>query len=596
MRPDYISFDTKQREELLSQTGNFSPPERSVFHLLCQHWQERIPYERFVSFLNHDDGGTTADLLSLMGTLRQAHMGILRTSVSDGQRSREAMILTNQDSPVFFAELADEYFTDMLESILNPLPLVSTVEDEIGSIPRQAVQPVSPHEIGAYYSGKQESDLPLVVTTLGNEALLVTQKRLRPFVNVAILKMRYFMSNTTLLGALAKLQDTSLLNLKQQCAGKDPTFWLALTKSVVDHRRDLETMRSVSVNENFFHAAVLLKNLIESQIAEAKQKKEAAENRQLDLNAIAMAVKETPEQWIDQSALTELLERQKQKYGDQFESFREEFYERYVKARGKNTLPKIVLLNRKYIHRDNIFPLFLQDFRTLENELASEFARQMEEQLKSAQRSKDSTFYSISNFNEAIAEQVRVRSEFVSSLVAKPAILAEAMILHIKQNQLAHNVEELKQRLSAYFDPDTMQPLPLNEWFNLRPLDLFEKAFEKLPIIKRIWIRITGKYESYRGRYLGQTAIKNAAGTAPRDGRDGARDSDSAESGARRSPRADRSGAGKKRKGESPQSSRERSSRSARPDAAAQAAKRAYSRKQVDSAWDEFGNTIKKDP
>ncbi len=216
----------------------------------------------------------------------------------------------------------------------------------------------------------------------------------------------------------------------------------------------------------------------------------------------------------------------------------------------------------------------------LENELASEFAQQMEQQLKSTRRSKDSTFYSVDNLNEAIGEQVRVRSEFVSSLVEKPSILAEAMILHIKQNHLAQNVEELKQRLSAYFDPDTMQPLPLHEWFNLRPLDLFEKAFEKLPILKRIWIRLTGKYESYRGRYLGQTAIRNATGSGSRPQR--------AES--------ERSGDGKKDKGAAKPPPSRRTSRAPRPSAAAQAAKRAYSRKQVDSAWDEFGNTIKKDP
>ncbi|MFW5694319.1 MAG: hypothetical protein ACOCYB_04070 [Alkalispirochaeta sp.] len=598
MRPDYISFDTKSREELLSQTGNFTPPERSVFHLLCQHWQDRIPYDRFVSFLNHDEHGTTSDLLSLMGKLRQARMGLLRTSVTDGQRSRESMILTDQDSPAFFAELADEYFTDMLESILNPLPLVSTVEEEIGSIPTEAVQPVSPQEIGAYYSGKKTSDLPLVVTTMGNEALLVTQKRLRPFVNVAILKMRYFMSNTSLLGALAKLQDTSLLNLKQQSAGKDPTFWLALTRTVVDHRRDLESMRTLSVNENFFHAAMLLKNLIESQIAEAKQKKEAAENRQLDLNAIAMAVKESPEQWIEQTTLTELLERQRERYADEFEQFREEFYERYVKARGKNTLPKIVLLNRKYIHRDNIFPLFLQDFRMLENELAAEFALHMEQQLKSGNRGKDATFYSLDNFNEAIAEQVRVRSEFVSALIEKPSILAEAMILHIKQNHLAKDVEELKQRLSVYFDPETMHPLPLNEWFNLKPLDLFERAFETLPILKRIWIRLTGKYESYRGRYLGQSALKHSMAPTHRPDSADSRISEPRDAPNRRAHRGERSQGGAEKRTKSPRgpSGTAKSGNAQRAAASAQAAKRAYSRKQVDSAWDEFGNTIKKDP
>lgn len=606
MRPDYISLDTKDREELLSQTGNFTPAERSVFHLLCQHWQERIPYDRFVSFLNHDDGGTTSDLISLMGKLRQARMGILRTSVSDGQRSRETMILTDQDSPVFFGELADEYFTDMLESILNPLPLVSTIEDELGQIPAGAIQPVPADQIAAYYSGKLTSEKALTVPTLGNETLLISQKRLRPFVNVAILKLRYFMSNTTLLGALAKLQDTSLLNLKQQCAAKDPTFWLALTKTAVDHRRDLQAVRSLSVDENFFHAAVLLKNLIESQIAEAKQKREEAENRQLDLNAIALAVKEAPEQWIKQTTLTDLLERHKDNYGDQFEKFREEFYERYVHARGKNTLPKIVLLNRKYIHRDNIFSFFLQDFRMLESELATEFALHMEQQLKSGNRSKDSTFYSLDNFDEAIAAQVRARSEFVASLIEKPSILAEAMILHVKQNRLAKDVNELKQRLSVYFDPETMQPLPLHQWFNLRPLDLFEQAFEKQPVLKRIWIRLTGKYESYRGRYLGQTALQGVTGAPPRSStaRAGARAQErratAAEDGAAPSDiRSSRTNTGSFNPTEPKKDASRRADRKSRraPKAgpASEAAKRAYSKKQVDSAWDQFGNTIKKD-
>ncbi len=586
MRPDYIAYDTKQREELLSQRGNFTPNERDVFHKLCQNWQDRIPYARFVSFLNHENGGTTSDLVSLMTKLRTARMGILRTRMNDGQRERDAVVLTGENSAAFFSELADELFTDMLESIMNPLPLLETVEEQIGDIPPEAVQTVPAAEIGAYFSGRETSERPLAVATTDNTFLLVTQNHLRPFVNVAILKMRYFLSNTTLLGAVAKLQDTSLLSLKQQVAGKDPMFWLGLTQTVVDRRRDLEAMRTLSVDATFFHAASLLRNLIESQIAEAKQKKQEEESRQLDLDAIALAVKEAENEWLEQSDMTGLLEGQKEKYGERFESFREEFYERFVHARGKNTLPKVVLLKRRYIHRDNVFPVFLAHFRQLETELATHFTLQMEQQLKSGNRQKDPTFVSLDNFNDAILEQVRARSEYVAALIDKPSILAEAMILHTKQNKLARDVNELKQRLSVYFDPDTMQPLPLNQWFNLRPLDLFEKAFETLPILKRIWIRLTGKYESFRARYLGQTASQTQrqigaatvadSGVEPRD------------AGARRRDRGD----GRARNPASAGASRTASSKAEQARAAAR--KRAYSKKQVDSAWSEFGNTIKK--
>ena len=599
MRPAYIGYENKQREELLSQTGNFTPAERGVFHKLCQNWQERIPYNRFIAILGHDDAATPGDVVSLLTKLRKARMGMLRTTFKDGTRHRDVIILTDENSPAFFAELAEELFNDMQELIQNPLPLLTLVRDQIGEIPPGAIQRVSPDELGTFFSGKQQAERPLAVTTLDDEALLVTQPRLRSFVTITILKMRHFLSNTTLLGAVAKLQDTSLLNLKQKCAGKEPAFWLSLTQTIIGRKRDLEAMRAITIDTNFFHAAALLKNLIESQIHEAKQKKEEEENRQLDLDAIAMAIKEDPDQWVEQDQVTRMLEGQKEKYGERFEQFREEFYERFVHARGKNTLPKVVLLNRRYIHRDNIFPSFLVEFRALEAELSTHFALFMEEHLKSGNRNKDTTFTTLENFNEAIGRQVEARSEFVTALIAKPSILAEAMILHMKQNKLAGDVNELKQKLAVYFDPETMQPLPLNEWFNLRQLDLFERAFEKLPILRRIWIRLTGKYESFRGRYLGNSTGAGASST--RLLRDRA-----APSVAAVEPRgtAQRSGQRSTRGSSSPPSSHRRPA--TRRGATAQSAKRsdgtgsaaqkkrAYSKKQVDSAWDEFGNTIKK--
>ncbi len=86
MQPYFVAFDTKQREELLSQTGNFSPGERDGFHKLCQNWQSRIPYNRFAGLLNRGDGATTSELHSRMRKLRKAGNGLIRTNVQEGQR------------------------------------------------------------------------------------------------------------------------------------------------------------------------------------------------------------------------------------------------------------------------------------------------------------------------------------------------------------------------------------------------------------------------------------------------------------------------------------------------------------------------------
>ena len=589
MRPDYVGFDTKQREALLSQVGTFSPGERDVFHKLCQNWQEKLPYNRFTALLNHGDCGTPADLLSLMTKLREAHIGILRTTMKDGTRHRDTLVLREENHPSFFLELADELFVDMLESIRNPLPLLSLVQEQVGPIPPTALHPVGAGEIGQFFTGSAHTDFALAVSTLYDDALLVSPHNLRGFVGLAILKMRFFMGSTSVLEAVAKAMDSSLIALKQQIAGKDPGFWLSLTQTVLERRRELETLRNATVDPSFFHAATLLKSLIQSQMSEAKQKKKEQESRSLDLEAISLAIKEAPERWLEQTEVTRILETQKDKYEDQFTKFQEDFYTRYVQHRAKNALPVVVLLKRRYIHRDNLFPLFLEKMRVLEADLAVHFALQMEEQLKSGNRGRDGSFYSLANFNEAILQQVQARDSYVAALVEKPTILAEAMILHAKTNGLAGDVNQLKQRLRLYFDPETMQPLPLNAWFSLRLLDIFERAFEKLPILRRIWIRLTGRYESFRARYLGHDAAEDnlrlrnlSSGPAPvAEPRNlASHRRRRTENGPARSSRGDT---------KKPETYRG-------PAPVPGGPKRAYSRKQVDSAWDEFGNSIKKKP
>ena len=187
------------------------------------------------------------------------------------------------------------------------------------------------------------------------------------------------------------------------------------------------------------------------------------------------------------------------------------------------------------------------------------------------------------------------------------------MILHAKQNKLVKDVNELKQRLSVYFDPETMKPLPLYDWFNLRLLEIFEIAFERLPILRRIWIRLTGKYESFRSRYVGQSAIRRqeraTSGTSTATASGGSAE-DEGISG-KSFPNQDRGDHGDQRRtaaGATPHEpphatnavhtdGHASASTSKKPvlSAEAEAKKRAYSKKQVDSAWEEFGSSIKKD-
>ncbi len=580
-QPKYLAYDEKHREQFLSQLGTFSPGERDVFHKLCQNWQPKIPYERFAAIISREDSSTAADVASIMDKLKQRRLGLLRSEYREGERRRSSIILTEQHDPVFYRELVEEYFVDMIESITNPFPFLSTLRSEFDGVPPGVFHVVTSNEIAQFFSGEKKSAKALAIPVLDDEQILVNSDKLRPFLNLAILKMRHHLSSTSLLGAIAKLLDSSLLNLKDKISGKEPSFWHQFASTVIEKRADLTHNRNVSVSPLFFHAAWIVRALVEAQLAEAEEKKRLAEEQNLDHEAIALAIKDAPEGIIDEQGLDNIFETQKEKYGDRIAAFKDRFFTIFVDARDRKSLPTIVRLDQRYIHRDNVFPMFIEHFHEIEVDLKAEFILRMERSLRGATRRTDNAFLSVENFEAAIASSVRSRSEYLAAMIKNPGILAEAMILHAKQNKLAGSVHELKDRLSLYFDPDTLKPLPLREWFSLRLTEIFEHAFEKLPIIRRIWIRLSGKYDSLRGKFIGTGITPSSSRTydAP----------------ARVEPRRSKRQAGR-RPSSSARPPRVERPRRRRSVPNTEVKKRPYSKKQIDSAWDSFGDAIRKDP
>jgi hypothetical protein len=585
-QPEYLAYDAKQREVFLSQLGTFSPAERDVFHKLCTNWQPRIPYDRFVAIINKNDLAQSADVVSLLQKLKRQRTGLLRTEYVDGERVRAYVVITSQHAPAFYRELVEEYFVDMIESITNPFPFLSTIRREYENIPPGVFKTVTAEDLSAHFSGESTSDRAFAIPVLDGEQVLVPADKLKMFLNLAILKMRHHLSSTSLLSILAKLLDSSLLSLKEKIAAKDPSFWLQFCTTVVEKRNDLSANRSISVSPLFFHAAYIAKTLVEAQLDDLARRKRVEHEYVLDLEAIALAIKEAPDGTVDKAQLERMIEAQKDKYGESFSKFRDAFLNTFLTSHARNTLPIVVQLGERFVHRDTIFPMFLEHFRVVEPELKTEFIQRMEQSLRSNTRRTDSAFLSVDNFEDAISLAIRPRSEFLSSLIKKPVTLAEAMILHAKQNKLVHDVAELRERLSLYFDPDTLKPLPLREWFGLRLTEIFEYAFNRLPIWRRIWIRLTGKYDSLRAKYIGTSATSRRPASRPV--------AESNERDAERAVAEPRRRANHKSGKNRPQTIQRRSRRSARPEGEAQ--KRPYSKKQIDSAWETFGDAVRKGP
>lgn len=169
------------------------------------------------------------------------------------------------------------------------------------------------------------------------------------------------------------------------------------------------------------------------------------------------------------------------------------------------------------------------------------------------------------------------------------------MIHHLKRNKMVKTSDDLRQHLSTYFDAVTMRALPLHKWFSIELKNLFTEAFRGLPVFKRIWIRITGKYDSYLETFTGRSSSPSATSTANANSGKGKKKRASSRSGSSKASKKGTPSAG---------SSGSRSQRSPATSSAARTAstktagggesKRTYNPKQVESAWEQFGSSLKK--
>lgn len=593
--PRVISMESTEREGFLSENGNFSPAERSIFHLLCQHWEPLIPVDSFTRTVTGSGSGTATDLKRLIEKLEHARISLFTTAMEDKQRHQRGIIFDDPNGPHFWAGIVDERYTDMLESIVAPLPLESRFQEEFGGVPQSLIVRPAVKEIASHITPEDEEPAIIAIPVTKKENVLILSHRIRHLTGLSIVKLRYYLGSANLLGELAKLQNTSLMVIKQGSGGNDPHFWLGLTKSIREHARELQGARIGGVDRNFFYLSAIVYVLVSAQLEEAQERKRLEEEKKADMDALVSSVQQAPQRFVPKPQLMDQIDRLKDRYGEQHGEFKQEFHSKYLTEAAQKKLPVIVLLRERYIHRDNLYPAFLQEFPEVQDQIRQVLVQRMRDSLFSFLGGQDSSFISTDALNETIKQEVEDRSIVVAEMIEHPAILAEAMIHHLKRNKMVKTSDDLRQHLSTYFDAVTMRALPLHKWFSIELKNLFTEAFRGLPVFKRIWIRITGKYDSYLETFTGRSSSPSATSTANANSGKGKKKRASSRSGSSKASKKGTPSAG---------SSGSRSQRSPATSSAARTAstktagggesKRTYNPKQVESAWEQFGSSLKK--
>ncbi len=498
--PDYVHLDNRNREEFLSQMGNFSPRERELFHLICKRWQPEIPYEQFVRHVEH----ASTDLTGLLEKLKKQRIGMLTQSYSAGSYKPETIIISSRDSIHFYSKIIESYYIGLQETLAAPLPFAKEVFEQYPHMPKDETIPLNYLQLLQALADKP-SEMPIMYSlpVHGEDSLLATPKSLQWIIHAAMGKMRAFFSNPDNLELAAKILNTSMLDIKQKLDTRLPDFWQTLTENLIAKESEIHASRSLRLSSRFFQICSIINQYIKAQIELAEQNKKDREDRELDMKSIVQTVKDYPNRLISEEEIQDLIDGFSEKYGKSFAAFKAEFRSTYMLS--KKSIAKLNQIQEHWVHIDNLFPEFAARMDAVQGQLMRHYVKQMEKQLRSNNRSNSEVFYSKENFELDILNTIEGIDEFLAHSLQRPGLISEALVHHLKRKGKIKGPDDLRAHLMVFFHARTLLFLPLAEIFNLNLGEIFERGFTKLPLWRQIMIRLFGRYNSLQDKFIGRS-------------------------------------------------------------------------------------------
>ncbi|MDA3811340.1 MAG: hypothetical protein PF518_13535 [Spirochaetaceae bacterium] len=498
--PEFVNVDSIRREEFLSQIGNFASEHRKIFQSLCENWEPGINYIRFVS-QNSGMGFAEKDLVNLLSRLKIAKCGLLKHKCIDGDLKKNTIILTDMGNNSFYYHLIEDEIEIATLSSVHPMVTSATMIDQGIPVPNSFIEVLTPRNISRSFFKECINDGRIFkIPTSDDDYFLATSGTLSSLITMSLRRIREGLRNSNILSYVAKLQSSAIMDLKKEMSTNNPNFWRKLTVSILDAKEEiLQKIRTI--NKDFFSACELIRFYSENEL-KSLEKKRADDLRMFEeMKTISHEISQEESFFIDQSALLKKLEKPMEQWPD----FKDKFYENFVTAKKKTQLPQIVYIGLKYIHRDNIYTYFVTNLAQFSADLQIEFQKLMESLLRNNNKSNISVFFSNENFRYTIREKIRNWDPMMISFLDRPAIISEAIIHVAKKKMKVRDIARIRTMLEYYFEPGKLKFKPLEVLFNLDILEIFQYAFLKIPIWKQLFVRILGRYDSYRKTFTGMS-------------------------------------------------------------------------------------------
>ena len=582
--PEYVNVDSMRREEFLSQIGNFASEHRKIFQSLCENWQPGINYVRYVN-QNSSIRFAEKDLVNLLSRLKSAKCGLLKHKCINGELKKNTIILTDLGNKSYYYHLVEDEIEISMLSSVHPMLTSATMDDQGIEIPDTFLEVLTPRNISRDFFKECKNDGRIFkIPTSDDDYFIATSGSLPPLITMSLKRIKDSMKNPNILSYMAKLQSKALGELKKDMTTNDPNFWRKLTVSILDAKEEI-LQKSRVVSKDFFSACELIRFFSENELKSIEKKRADDMEMFEEMKTIAHEICHEDSFFVDQSALNKKLDKPISRWPE----FKEKFDETFVKAKKKTQLPQIVYIGSKYIHRDNIYTYFVTNLAQFSADLQIEYQSLMESLIRTNNKSNISVFFSNENLRNNIREKISGWDSMMVSFLDRPAIISEAVIHVAKKKMKIKEVARIRTMLENYFEPGRLKFKPLEVLFNIDILDIFQYAFLRIPVWKQLFIRILGRYDSYRRTFTGMSktvksrkadskSIKSGSGSSEPDFSSMTKEERKREYKKRQSQKQNKSGVRRQSRRVEEQPVK----------------KRRYTKDEQNEAWNEFDTSFKK--
>ncbi len=490
--PAYFRKDRVGRDEFMSQLGHFGEEHRALFSRLCDMWEPDMPYSKFFTKAGHEYLNAEKTLHTLMVHLEKGNCGLISKTMRDGQLEKDRIILTDRDSPRFFYWLVENQWQACRVSDRKTFPTLSDFKKREG-FPRDVLQPLSLAEIsGTFIQSHIDEVMMYALPDLDGKTLIVTPAVIPLMVEVSRFKIRANLANSPVQPILARMLGTVVSSLRKSLLKNDDLFWNKVSDAIIVNREDLLVKRA-NINPEIFIAAKILKIITRNELEEAEHQREQDAEKRETIQGILAQISRKEDFLMPPDEFDEQFVPYKENWPD----LREMFITHFMKPTGRTGLPAVINVGEDYLYRDHLYPLFKLWHQTASLELNSFYLNMIERILRTNNKDKFTAFTGMERFRDDIHERLAAEFSILSDLLSKPRIVSEGIIHYASKVLNIADMDRVKSLLEKYFETGSIRFKNPDKLFDLSPKPMFEEAFHRLSWLRRIILRLFGRYDSY---------------------------------------------------------------------------------------------------